>query len=172
MKNFKKILASLLVVVMVLTAAPLSGFVGFELPDFDFGIKASAKTVSSSGYCGKNVTYTYNSETKELVISGNGPMTDYEFSDGSPFYNSNIKSVVIEDGVTTIGDLAFYSCYSLTSVTIPDGVTSIGSSAFYNTAYYNNSSNWENNVLYIGNYLIDAREYLSGSYTIKDGTKL
>ena len=132
MKNLKKILASLLVVVMVLTAAPLSGFVGFELPDFDFGIKASAKTVSSSGKCGENVTYTYNSETKELVISGNGPMTDYEYSDDSPFYNSNIKSVVIEDGITSIGDYAFYECRNLTSITIPDSIISIGICTFYN----------------------------------------
>ena len=192
MKNLKKILASLLVVVMVLTAAPLSGFVGLELPDFDFGIKASA--LSSSGKCGKNVTYTYNSETKELVINGTGPMYDHD-SNGSPFRYSDIKSVVIGNGVTTIGDNAFYFCEHLTSVTIPDSITAIGDlafaycknlvcitlpdsvetigwAAFSNTGYYNCSSNWENNVLYIGEYLINANTSISGSYSIKEGTKV
>lgn len=130
MKNLKKILASLLVVVMVLTAAPLSGFVGLELPDINWSIRASAKEVPASGSCGTNVTYTYNSSTGELVISGTGSMTNYPYSDGSPFYKSDIKSVVIEDGVTTIGENAFYDCYNLTSATIGDSVTSIGWYAF------------------------------------------
>lgn len=43
--------------------------------------------------------------------------------------------------------------------------------AFENTAYYNNSLNWNNKVLYIGNYLIEAKKDLSGEYTVKDGTK-
>ena len=129
MKNFKKILASLLVVVMVLTAAPLSGFVGLELPDFDFGIRASA--LSSSGSCGENVTYTYDSVTKELVISGEGPMYYYGYS-SSPFYNSDIKDVVIEEGVTTIGCYTFENCNSLTNVTLPDSMTEIDFNVFYN----------------------------------------
>jgi hypothetical protein len=88
------------------------------------------------------------------------------------FYHcTSLQSVTIPDSVTSIGDNAFYHCTSLQSVTIPDGVTSIGGSAFYNTAYYNNGSNWENNVLYIDNYLIKAKTSLSGSYTIKDGTR-
>ncbi|MBQ7625025.1 MAG: bacterial Ig-like domain-containing protein, partial [Clostridia bacterium] len=60
---------------------------------------------------------------------------------------------------------------SLTSVTIPDSVTSIGGSAFYNTGYYNDFSNWEIGVLYIGKHLIKARDYLSGAYAVKAGTK-
>ena len=43
-----------------------------------------------------------------------------------------IKSVIIEDGVTKIGNGAFYDCTSLTSVTIPDSVTAIDSNAFLN----------------------------------------
>ncbi len=87
------------------------------------------------------------------------------------FYNcDSITSVTIGNSVTSIGNYAFRGCSSLTSVTIGNGVTSIGYYAFYNTAYYNNSSNWENGVLYIGKHLIDAKETISGAYTIKQGT--
>ena len=74
--------------------------------------------------------------------------------------------------VTSIGENAFYNCTSLTSITIPDSVTEIGSGAFYDTSYYNNEANWENGVLYIGNHLIKAKEDISGSYEIKQGTKI
>ncbi len=91
---------------------------------------------------------------------------DFVFSDCT-----SLESVTIPDSVTSIGDETFYWCTSLKSITIPDSVTSIDSLAFYNTAYYNNESNWENGVLYIGKHLIEAKDTVSGSYTIKDGTK-
>ena len=60
-----------------------------------------------------------------LVISGNGEMAEYAFRNWS-----QIKTVVMEEGVTTIGQGAFYDCTSLTSVTIPASVTTIGQNAF------------------------------------------
>ncbi len=82
-----------------------------------------------------------------------------------------LASVTIPDSVTSIGYNAFYGCTSLASITIPDGVTNIGEFAFYNTAYYNNTANWDNGVLYIDNHLIEAETTLSGSYEIKAATK-
>lgn len=94
-----------------------------------------------------------------LTISGTGAMPDFESRENAPWFESykNITSVVIESGVTaignnafspigecgivsvsigntvtSIGDAAFYSCYGIQSVTLPDSVTTIGKSAFNN----------------------------------------
>ncbi len=133
-KIFKRTLAMLMVTLMVLSCAPVGSFLGVDMSRFDLSLNASA--LDESGSCGENVTYTYNSETKELVISGTGAMEnflifDVEFDNTSPFCYSYIESVVIKSGVTTIGEGAFYWCRSLTSVTIPDSVTTIGDYAFY-----------------------------------------
>ena len=85
-----------------------------------------------SGSCGDGVTYTFTASTGELKISGSGTMTNYS-SDASPWdsYKDSIASLVIEDGVTSIGSQAFYRCSGLTGqLTIPDSVTEIGSEAF------------------------------------------
>ena len=87
-----------------------------------------------SGSCGTNVTYAYNSTTKTLTIQGSGAMEDYNLYSSVPwyYYRTNIKTVIIEDGVTNIGNVAFYNCSGLTSVTIPNSVTSIAPGAFGN----------------------------------------
>ena len=83
-----------------------------------------------TGSCGDNVTYSLDTETGVLTISGTGKMKDYSGED-SPFYqNSNIKSVIIENGVTSIGNFAFYSCNSLIEVSLPTSTISLGVSAF------------------------------------------
>ncbi len=84
---------------------------------------------------------------------------------------TGLTSITIPDSVTSIGISAFRDCTGLTSITIPDSVTQIADGAFRNTGYYNNNANWENGVLYIGNHLIEAKDDLSGSYSIKSGTK-
>ena len=85
---------------------------------------------STSGQCGDDVTWTYANST--LTISGTGPMWDYDNTNNrSPWYSdTNIISVEINDGVTSIGENAFYFCTMLNDVKIPDSVTSIGTSSF------------------------------------------
>ena len=83
------------------------------------------------GSCGENVNWTL--EDGVLTISGNGAMDDYTWPKSSPWteYKSEIKTVVIEDGVTSIGGEAFVGCTELTSIEIPNSVTSIANYAFY-----------------------------------------
>ena len=85
-----------------------------------------------SGWCGSNVTYSFVSSTGTLTISGTGTMYSYSDVSNWPWYNyrSSIKKVVINNGVTSIGDYAFTYCKGLTSITIPNSVTSIGYYAF------------------------------------------
>ena len=85
---------------------------------------------------------------------------------------SSLTSVTIPNSVTSIGTHAFSWSPSLTSVTIPNSVTSIEDYAFYQTSIYNTKSNWENGVLYISNCLIEAERDISGSYAIKEDTRI
>ena len=114
----KKVISIFLSLVMLLSIVSV----------VDFSAYADVQT----GSCGENLTYSLDTETGVLTISGTGKMTDYiEDAEGYPFYDTGyIKSVIIESGVTSIGDYAFFNCSSLTGVTIPDSVTSIGSGAF------------------------------------------
>ena len=84
---------------------------------------------------GENVFYGCSGLTSVTIV-GKGKMIDYR-SDFYPYYRvpwynvrSSVNSVVIEEGVTSIGQLAFSGCTGLTSVTIPNSVTSIGNTAF------------------------------------------
>ena len=99
-----------------------------------------------------NVYYTLNRKTGVLTISGSGAMNNYAFSsakgvDGygstAPWgdqnknslfdgqYNTDlITSIVVEDGITSIGDYAFYGYDHVTSVSIPSSVKSVGTAAF------------------------------------------
>ena len=65
-----------------------------------------------------------------LTISGKGAMDSSNYSYGWDSYAEEIKSVVIENGVTSIGPIAFLGFWNLTSVTLPNSVISIGDYAF------------------------------------------
>ena len=94
----------------------------------------TAETGSGAVYTGKlgeNVTWSLDTATGALTVSGSGAMTDYS-DESSPLWNYRgyIKSAVIEEGVTSVGNYAFRGCTNLTAITLPDSVTRIGSDAF------------------------------------------
>ena len=94
----------------------------------------------ASGSAGENVSWSYNAATKTLRIWGEGPMDDYAAT-ASPAvyapwndYQAEIEHVVVESGVTTIGNCAFWGCTALTDAHMPNSLTRIGNGAFYNCA--------------------------------------
>lgn len=90
-------------------------------------IPASAE----SGTCGNGLTWSFSLGT--LTISGEGDMTNFNEYNTAPWYSlrDEIKKVVISEGVTSIGSLAFYNCTEIRTVLIPDTVKIIGGSAFF-----------------------------------------
>ena len=95
-----------------------------------FAVPFTAKALDSSGQIGDDVYYNFNSTTGEVIVFGTG--NTYNYGTDSPFRHSNdVKSVVIEDGVTGIGDYLFYCCPSLTSVTLSNTVKTIGNWTFW-----------------------------------------
>ncbi|MDR1602695.1 MAG: leucine-rich repeat protein [Tannerella sp.] len=77
------------------------------------------------------LTWSLSGDT--LTVSGTGVMPDYDYpTNNSPWYDysTSITTVIINNGVTRIGQRAFFGCFGLTSVTIPGSVTSIGAEAF------------------------------------------
>ncbi len=99
---------------------------------FNLPVDVFAANSPTSGDCGNNVTWEYNSSAKTLTISGSGAMVNYEYGGNQPWYSyhKEITTVVIQDGVTHIGNNAFWFLNNLTAVTIPKSVTTIGDNAF------------------------------------------
>ncbi len=107
-------------------------------------VSVSAAEVAS-GTCGENLTWTLNDEGT-LTISGSGEMDDEDWeatrcmADGHGWhdiqlppwfdYRADIQTVVLPEGLTSIGQCAFRSCQTLTTINLPDSLRSIGTEAF------------------------------------------
>ncbi|MBQ6206724.1 MAG: leucine-rich repeat domain-containing protein [Oscillospiraceae bacterium] len=100
-----------------------------------FNIPAWAAGVAASGECGatgNDITWTLDREGL-FSVDGVGAMRDYASADALPWraYRDQITAVVIQEGVTSVGNNAFRTCPNLESVTLPESLTSIGDVAFY-----------------------------------------
>ncbi len=84
---------------------------------------------------------------------------------------SSLININVPDSVKIIGEGAFASCSSLININVPDSVKIIGEDAFHNTAYYKSSNNWQDDMLYLGDRLIDAKEYITDYVKIREGTR-
>lgn len=104
-----------------------------EISQNHYWFSAGEEDTPTSGTCGENLTWELDLETGTLTISGTGDMKDYEqvyngdadysFSSSSPWSNcDDIKSVIIESGVTSIGKCAFVGCKNLSGILIPNSI--------------------------------------------------
>lgn len=97
-------------------------------------VQAEAVTSGTCGAEGDGSNLTWSLSGGVLTISGTGAMKDWEFygNNVSPWCeNEQITGIVINDGVTSVGDGAFYQCKNVTNVKLPDTLKSIGYLAFY-----------------------------------------
>ena len=142
--SWKKLLALLLTLAMIVSLFPAAALAedgegtiapvteAEDLPEAEpdaLPAEPAADEIQASGECGDDLTWTLD-ETGTLTISGTGDMWDYEYAGPWCDRSSDIKSVRILSGVTSIGKYAFCDCSSLTEVAISEGVTSIGDWAF------------------------------------------
>lgn len=154
-------------------------------------INATVDVVSIySGKCGDMLTWTLNTATGELRISGRGEMDKYLETEPAPWddYKYRVKSIVIENGVTSIGHHAFsnsdvehvsipktvkhigaYSfewCSRLKTIVIPEGVETISNNAFYHSGLESITLPSSLKDIYW-----DAFSYANLKYEIVDGVK-
>lgn len=87
--------------------------------------------IVDSGACGDNVTWELD-DAGTLTISGTGAMRDYTWSTGPWYQDSRVKKVVVEDGVTSIGNYAFVECPALTAITFGKDVALINTDSVRN----------------------------------------
>ena len=114
MKTLKRFFACLLCLLLLTVAQTVPAF------------------AAASGTCGTNVRWSFTQSSGVLKITGSGTMQDYGSYSDVP-WNEHvyiIRSVQIENGVTSIGNCAFMECESMQSISIPQSIRRVGNNAF------------------------------------------
>ncbi len=151
-KNFKKLLSVIMTIVLVFVCLPT--------------VSLTASAATATGTLGSDIKWSYDTSTKVLTVTGSGTMTNYsKAGDGQGYYkvvlgtfqviNTSATSIVIGEGITSIGNNAFRDFTAVTSITIPSTVTSIGNYAFAGCTSLKTIT-IPDNVTSIGNYAFDG----------------
>ena len=113
--KMRRITATLLILAMLLVCLPLQAF-AVEV---------------AGGTCGENLTWSLTDDGI-LTISGNGAMEDYQGALAAPWgeYQEQTKKIVVEEGVTYLGDYAFAWHDYVTEMELPDSLTATGDYIF------------------------------------------
>ena len=175
----KRVLSIVLALTMIFSLAAVTGMTASAetYGDFEYEVLNNG-TVEITGYNGNSKSLDIPSTIGEKTVTIIGL---------SAFENcKTLTSVKIPDSITEIGGYAFENCTSLSSVSIGKNVKYILPYAFENTAYYNDINNWEDGILYIGDYAISGHlvkwydeqnpfkviTEAQGDVAIKNGTRL
>ena len=99
---------------------------------------------------GDNVWFEYYNNNSLLVVRGTGATWDFESSNAKwdaikeNIFNDSAKEIIIEEGITRIGDYALYGMTLAEKVTIPDSLKEVGKHGFDGVGYYKKSTTWIN----------------------------
>lgn len=175
----KRFVSLLLAISMILSLMPVSAVTAFAE-----GESSGAVATVASGFCGtesdgKNLSWTLDSNGV-LTITGDGAMKNYDYYNSPGWYQhtNEITSVVFNDGITRIGDLAFDGCTNIKKVSytgytgaannaLPESVTKIGYGAFRD-AGVTGTLELPKNLTAIGVYAFYRCKNLTGSLTIPE----
>ncbi len=169
-KGVKKVISLILCFVLLFgnVAVGGEGFTGLFASFIDaINVKASA---AESGTCGENLTWTL-SDDGTLTISGTGEMENYLNEYKQPWHSdiALIKNIIINPGVTSIGNCAFCTCSKFNAISIPEGVKKIGSYSFSSCSSLVEIT-IPSSVESLGNHAFAGCMSLSGVCVSKDNT--
>lgn len=147
MNTVKKTISILAIIAIMCTIIPIAAY--------------------ADGNCGEAVSWSL-SDDGVLTVSGAGPMADFEKGD-APWYanRADIRKLVIDDGVTSIGSAAFSGCGLISEIIIPLSIRSIGDGAFddvyalENIYYAGSIAQWKDIDIGLGNSFGDAQLILA-----------
>ncbi len=176
-KIFSALLAFLLLLASCFSSVLASGSVEIQ------SINAESAIVgASSGECGTSVKWAL-SDGGILTISGTGKMDDFYTVDALPWYSyrSQIVSVLIQSGVTSIGSYAFFGCENLKTITLGKDVASVGESSFAACTSLTSIDVHQSNAYFSSYYgvlysqdrktLICCPDGKTGAFTVPDTTE-
>lgn len=128
----------------------------------------SASALDATGQCGDNVYWNYDSNTGNLILYGAGETRDYDYESDiySPFSEANITNVVIDDGITVIGEELFIDT-SIKNISFPDSLTKIEDRAFTYCSGLT-SLKFNDTLESIGEEAFSCCENISGALIIPD----
>ena len=173
MKKRLRLLAWMLTLTMLCELLPFGAFA--QSDDGQQLALAAAQSLEEEngeatiiGKCGDNLQWSLSSDGV-LTIDGTGKMFDYNSVPPyniSPWYhNTNITTLIVKEGVTSIGDYAFLGCYKISNISFPNSLTSIGYSAFDPCSGLTEITLPEN-LIYLGGYSLTSGNFSSISIPI------
>lgn len=137
------------------------GYAAFENDKTITSVKIGDSVEYISDYafsqCAGITSVTMGSGVRELGV--------YSFR-----YCTALKSITLGKNVQRIKYGTFYNSKNLATINLPDTLRCTEEYAFDKTAYFTNSGNWKNKVLYIGKHLIKAKSDITGKVTVASGT--
>ena len=136
---------------------------------FPAALAATEFTIPSTVEKVAPYAFNYNKNLTSVTVP-----SSVKTIENDAFYNcSNLETLHLNEGLVSIEDYAFYYFDRLDLYTLPNSVTHIGNRAFNDTAAYENELNWDNDLFYIGNCLLEARQHAeSEPIAVRDGTRL